>query len=275
MKMSDTVVLPIIDNVISEELSPNALKVTWNLAAQSASIVRPYGRDLSKYDLKPYASGLDVIDCSSYDFVIPRCYDGTHPDPKYTVNRDAAKNAGKPWWPYSFYDFRYPAVPQANAVWNIIKDEQGNSSLMYDVEEWDYKNLLGVTVHVKFPPRANLLIGMQQLRDIYNGSSGKNPKFYMNPAAIHYLKPIPPWLLACEIHVADWRLNPLPDFEPWPKWTLWQYDGDPDLNLFNGTYAEFGAWLGQSPPSPAPTVEQRVAMLEQRVTILESECPKG
>jgi GH25 family lysozyme M1 (1,4-beta-N-acetylmuramidase) len=250
-------VLPSVDNSVEWEFVTTA--------SESPPPVRPRGRDLSKYDLKPYASGLDVIDCSPYDFVIPRCYDGTHPDPKYAVNRDAAKNAGRPWWPYSFYDFRYPAVPQVNAIWEIIKGDPGRSSLMFDVEEWRYKNLLGQWVDVKFPPRANLLIGMQQLHDTYITKAGKKPKWYMNPAAIHYLKPIPPGLLDCEIHVADWRLNPLPDFEPWPKWTLWQWQGDPDLNWFNGTYDEFNAWLGQIPP--VPTLEQRVAKLETEARI--------
>jgi hypothetical protein len=260
---------------------PEALSVTGTVPVSysdysvvGVTAIRPKGRDLSKYDLKPYASGLDVIDCSPYDFVIPRCYDGTRPDPKYTVNREAAKSANKPWWPYAFYDFRYAAIPQVNAIWDIINGDQGWSSLMFDVEEWRYKNLIGQWVDVKFPPRANLLIGMQQLHDTYIAKAGKKPKFYMNPAAIHYLKPIPSWLLACEIHVADWRLNPLPDFEPWSKWTLWQYRGDPDLSWFNGTFAEFSQWLFPPIP-PILTLEQRVAMLETRIAILEAECPKG
>jgi len=245
-------VLPSINNLAELDCAASA--------AESLLSLRPRGRDLSKYDLKPYASGLDVIDCSPYDFVIPRCYDGTHPDPKYAINRDAAEDAGKPWWPYAFYDFRYPAIPQVNAVWEIIKGDPGRSSLMFDVEEWQYKNVAGELITIKFPPRANLLKGMEQLYNTYVIKAGKKPKWYMNPAAIHYLKPIPSWLLACELHVADWRLNPLPDFEPWSKWCLWQWRGDPDLNYYNGTYDEFNAWLEQIPL--VLTLEQRVAKLE-------------
>jgi GH25 family lysozyme M1 (1,4-beta-N-acetylmuramidase) len=220
-----------------------------------ATASRPRGRDLSKYDG-------DITNWDAHDFYIIRCYDGNYQDPKFTAFRDAAKAHNKAWWPYVFYDFLYPAIPQATAAWNIIKNDPGQSSLCFDVEEWYV---------YKFPPRANLLTGMQQLRDTYFAWSGKNPKFYMNPACIHYLKPLPTWLLACELWVANWGVA-APDFEPWAKWTLWQYQGDPDLNYFNGTYADFNDWLWQP---PGPTVEQRLTSLEQRVTILEAECPKG
>ena len=41
-------------------------------------------------------------------------------------------------------------------------------------------------------------------------------------------------------------------FGHWTKWTLWQYHGNPDYNIFNGTDEEFYATFGAAPIPPEP-----------------------
>jgi len=65
----------------------------------------------------------------------------------------------------------------------------------------------------------------------------------MNPATIHYLKPIPAWLLACIMWIAHWDVA-VPDSEPW-VWTFWQYKSyaGEDFNAFNGTDEEYQEYV--------------------------------
>ena len=200
-------------------------------------------RDLSHWDTEPVPYG-------DYDGVIPRCYNGQVKDGKFDLHRSGAIIADTPWWPYSFYDFRYPAAPQVTEALSILGDEQGCLSLAFDVEEWKWWD--GQQwIYVKYPGRLPLLNGMKTLHDGYKNAIGKTPQFYMNPATIHYLKPVPDWLLACPLWIANWGVY-APDYEPWQKWTFWQYEGDPDWNSFNGTDEEYWALVGGQPSPPPP-----------------------
>src|SRR5512139_1703715 len=144
-------------------------------------------RDLSVYDQLPVPYG-------EYDGLIIRCFNGSYKDDKYEIHKAGAKAAGKPFWPYMFYNFNYPALPQIQTVLAIIQGDSGNLPLAIDVEQW--------AGHV-FPARDVLLNNMQVLYANYFAATGKHPFFYMNPAAIHYLKPIPGWLANCPLWIAN------------------------------------------------------------------------
>ena len=150
-------------------------------------------RDLSVYDSPPVPYG-------DYDGLIIRCFNGQYKDDKFELHKAGAKAADKPWWAYSFYNFHFPPLPQVQAAINILQGDSGNLPLAFDVEEW--QNPKGVW-H-RFPPRIELLDNLHVLYSTYYSWSGKNPFFYMNPAAIHYIKPIPGWLANCPLWIAHW-----------------------------------------------------------------------
>jgi len=190
-------------------------------------------RDLSIYDT-------GVIPYGDYDGLIIRCFNGSVKDTKFELHKTGSIIAGKPWWPYAFFNFLYPVLPQVDAVINILRSDPGALSVAWDVEEWG-----GHT----YPGRDTLLANMRILHDEIFKEFGKPPQFYMNPATIHYLKPIPPWLTNCPLWIAHWGVN-IPDFEPWSHWQFWQYRGEPDLNKFNGTDEEYWAYVGKPVPLP-------------------------
>jgi hypothetical protein len=192
-------------------------------------------RDLSVYDSPP-------VPYADYDGLIIRCFNGSFKDAKFDLHKAGAKLAGKPWWPYMFYNFLYPALPQMQAVLAILQGDSGNLPLAIDVEQWGGH---------QFPARDILLDNLQILYATYHAAIGKAPFYYLNPAAIHYLKPIPGWLANCPLWVAHWGTTN-PDYEPWPRWTFQQYQGDPDYSRFNGTDAEYWEYVnGVEPPLPS------------------------
>jgi len=192
-------------------------------------------RDLSVYDTSP-------INYGAYDGFIPRCYSGRSKDTLFETHKAGARQAGKPWWPYAFYNFNYPAAPQVYDVNAILQPDPGALPVFWDVEEWG---------SYRYPARAVLIANLKVLHDGTLSGCGKKPGYYMNPATIHYLKPIPQWLIECPLWIANWGVS-RPDFEPWQNYQFWQYHGEPDLNCYSGTEAEYWAFFGGQPPVPPP-----------------------
>jgi hypothetical protein len=196
-------------------------------------------RDISKYDDPPFR--YESIPYETYDALIIRVHDGTSEDPRFIKHRDDCISSGRPWIPYSFYDWFYPAGNQVEETLAILDNMPGNAPLMFDVEKWAKFN---------YPPRPNLLAGMKELKDTYYLRINRLPLFYLNVDCINYLKPIPDWLRLCPLVLAEWGSEAHTCF-PWPSWTLHQYQEDPDLNHFNGTNEAFYNWLS-IPPNPPP-----------------------
>ena len=218
-------------------------------------------RDISVYDADP-------IDYGSYDGLIIRCFNGSVKDAKYDKHKAGAKAAGKPFWPYMFFNFLYPALPQIHEVLNIIQGDSGNLPLAIDVEQW--------AGHL-FPERSILLANLQSIRDAYYAVMGKSPQFYMNPAAIHYLKPIPAWLLNCPLWIAHWGAG-VPDYEPWQYYTFWQYQGEPDYNRYGGTDAQYWAYVGGIPcelPEMVRTTADTLNLRVKPMGVVVGHVPKG
>lgn len=203
-------------------------------------------RDISVYD--------DNVPYASYDGLIIRCFNGASKDTKFDLHVAGAEVANKPWWAYSFYNFLYPAAPQVEATINILRNEQFRLPVAFDLEEW---------AGHKYPPRDELLDNLKVLHDGWYAFDGDHCQFYMNPATIHYLKPIPEWLLACPLWLAHWGVS-VPDYEPWSKWLFWQYHGEPDLNAFNGTDAEYWELVGNEVPDYPEMVRTTASSLYVR-----------
>lgn len=195
----------------------------------------------------------DPIDYGEYDGVIPRCWNGSVKDSMFEIHKAGAKAAGVPWWAYAFYNFKKPAMPQAQAVASILAVDKGNIPPYWDVEEWRYWDEATQTwVYVKYPARDILLGGMFTLYDTYKTMTGLTSGFYLNPATIHYLKPIPSWLLLCPEWIAHWGVSN-PDYEPWLTFTFHQYEGEPDHSKFYDTDEKYWAYV-KGTPLPPPTL---------------------
>jgi GH25 family lysozyme M1 (1,4-beta-N-acetylmuramidase) len=169
-------------------------------------------QDVSEYDTS--------VSFTAHDGYIIRTYDGTEPDKKVHQWRDACAAAGKPFIYYAFYDWFYPAPDQVEKALAVASDKR----YAFDVERW---------LNYQYPKRANLLAGMKQLCDTYKTATGKTAIFYFNVECLLYLKPIPDWLLACPLWIADWRGNPKPYIAPFADYAMWQQSEDPDLSVLN------------------------------------------
>lgn len=198
-------------------------------------------RDLSGWDPNPIQYG-------DYDGIIARCYNGTAPDGKFEMHRDGTKAAGRPWWAYSFFNFLFPAAPQAKAVAEILASDPGNLPPYWDVEEWRYWDGEKWVWH-RYPGRQPLLDGMFTLYDTYKKLTGLTTGFYLNPSTVHYLKPIPSWLLTCPEWIAHWGTNN-PDYEPWIHHTFHQYEGEPDHSSYFASDDEYWAYVNGTPIPP-------------------------
>jgi hypothetical protein len=196
-------------------------------------------QDISEYD--------KTVSFTTYDAYIIRTYDGTEPDKKYHQWRDACILANKPFIHYCFYDWFYPAQDQVTKALKVASDKR----YAFDVEKWlDYE----------YPKRTNLLSGMKELHDTYLSLTGNISMFYFNVDCLAYLKPIPDWLLACPLWIADWRGNKVPYFAPFDHYTVWQVQGNPDLNEFN-PLVNFEEFFGTAPPIPPPTGKTQMRVL--------------
>lgn len=215
-------------------------------------------RDVSKYDYPQYSRGAIPPDFTQYDAYIIRVFDGVDQDPMFETSVASCEAAGKPWWPYQFYDWFFWAKPQVDKAQAILTGHSYKLTTMYDMEQWDNGDPNGNP----YPPRLNLLQGMKDLYDEHTLKTGKLPIWYMNVDAINYLRPIPSWMTDCMLHVADWRNIQVPGFAPWAKWTFRQYQGDPDLSHFNGSDAEFQALINPTPPEPPVGISDHDLLME-------------
>ncbi len=102
--------------------------------------------------------------------------------------------------------------------------------------------------------------------------AGVRPVLYASSSHLPHINQDP---AETELWIAHWRYNleDTPDIRDWDRWELWQYSGDAptdlpgeqasiipgvdrqavDANVFNGSYADFLAWI-RSDTLPAPTL---------------------
>ena len=238
---------------------------------------RTIGLDVSfwqDYDGTPQQIDFDKAKSNGAHYVFIRTSQDLTTDPDFEYNYRESKKAGLLRGAYHYYDYRKPAAPQAEHFAGLLLDDRPDLPPVLDVEK--HRNW-------PLPPRRNMLLGIEQFIETFVSLYGSKPIFYTNPGMNkYYFKPVPDWLLECDLWIAHYLRNPLerePTYAPWSKWTFWQYTDrgngkafgmeskQVDVNYFNGSLEDLKAYAGQQevdePDGPAPelTLEQKVEIL--------------
>jgi lysozyme len=239
------------------------------------------GIDISKWDgvwdaAKAKSAGAE--------FVFIKASQATFTDPLFAANWAKAQTAGLLRGAFHYLDYTKPARDQANYLANLLRANPGELPPVVDFEQRRTDN--------------NILVARTFLRDFIDqiGSSGYTPILYTsNSFWNEYGESADNSWTKHPLWIAHYTTAPSPTVPPpWPAWTFWQYTSkgsgpafgtesmNLDLDYFNGsksdllTFAHLAPSTPETPPTPPPvplTLEQRIAFLEKRVTLLEGGTP--
>lgn len=88
--------------------------------------------------------------------------------------------------------------------------------------------------------------------------TGKYPGIYTSPGAWNLIMSAMPVTLQqefaakCDLWLAHYGVAVPRLVGAWTKYTMWQYQGEPDYSIFNGSEEEFASRLGSAPKPPEP-----------------------
>ena len=203
-----------------------------------------HGTDVSKYQTsvdwqKARSSGISFV-------FIKATEGGDRLDDKFHEHWRGAKAAGLPRSAYHFFYFCRPAVEQAQWFIRNVPREAGVLPHVLDME-WNH-----LSPSCKLRPSANVVQKeMKVFLDMIERHYGKRPIIYTSvdfyhDNRLHEFKGYDWWLRSVADH-PDVRYNRHP-------FLFWQYTGtgevpgikgDADINVFNGTEAQWRRWLAQ------------------------------
>ena len=239
------------------------------------------GIDISKWDgvwdaAKSKSAGAE--------FAFIKASQATFTDPLFAVNWAKAQAAGLLRGAYHYLDYTKPARDQANYLAGLLRANPGELPPVVDYEQRRTDN--------------NVLVARNFLKDFLDqlGTNGYTPILYTSNSfwneygdtGDNAWTRFPLW-------IAHYTTSPTPTIPaPWKAWTFWQYTSkgsgtsfgtesmNLDLNYFNGSkndllaFAHITPTTPETPPATPPTsltLEQRILLLEQRVTALEGGTP--
>jgi GH25 family lysozyme M1 (1,4-beta-N-acetylmuramidase) len=238
-------------------------------------MTRALGFDISFYQDNDYTpQKVDFQKMRDYgaEFVIMRVGQNTWIDEDWADYRDAsAKVNGLLRGSYWFYDARDYIRDQCLKYWTAIKDAGLDMPPVMDWETWSVKSIATTRWSRTF-----FLSLINEFLDRMDQYYGKLSMFYTNPGWLHYLSPLPDWLIKHPLWIAYYGpesyLKPSTGMFGYPEWKIWQ-DGTPsiglevgveskeiDRNWFGGTRQELEQWLGIT-QTPEPTMEEKINLL--------------
>jgi lysozyme len=164
--------------------------------------------------------------------------------------RKGCESVSLPWGAYHFYESASTGLAQANYFIDAFNGNYGQLPPCLDYEP------------VNRPARTAGLASIKSFMTVFEDKTGKKPIFYSNPDNIHFLKPIPDWLLGYGLWLANYKVD-VPDVEPWAKYVMWQFsdagsiEGIDDAVDMNWAQDDFVSHVTQ----PELTLEQKVEKL--------------
>lgn len=168
-------------------------------------------------------------------------------DPSFNCHYQELTSRGKPVGAYHFITAYQPIDKQVEIFYNATKDKTLKLGLWADVETEAGATPIKAVHVIEFIERAEALMGNI---DIYTGRWCW-ADIMGNQYAKYSAKKL--WMAA---YVSNWT-NHVP--HGWNNWLLWQYTsggrypgyaGGVDSNRFNGTDADFQAWIGGTVTNP-------------------------
>jgi lysozyme len=213
-----------------------------------------------------YWQGLNIdwkkVRGNGISFVLLRATSGLKKDSSYPINYSGSGDAGILRGSYHYFYPQYDVLQQARLFTNTILN--GELPPILDVEQ-DGLTETNVRAFLKEFERVT---GRKPI--IYTSAYKWNTLIGTNTL----------WASVYDLWVAHYTTRPDPYLpKAWIIWKFWQftnkghvdgYYGDIDMNYFNGDENALYAYAGGiTPPSPPPSIEQRLADLEKRVKKLE------
>jgi GH25 family lysozyme M1 (1,4-beta-N-acetylmuramidase) len=191
-------------------------------------------------------------------FVIIKAGQGTFKDPDFDYNWRESKLAGLPRGAYWFLDHSISGTTQAQACWNLLKNDLPEGIIFVDFE----KDLQGN--YPSWNEVYNFLVELMRLSGlpankvgIYTGYFFWREHSPINVSQLNWFTQFPLWLAWYTDNVANVVVP-----APWAECILWQ-DGTPvvglqagvesleiDHNRFNGDTYKFKIIFGSSPVTP-------------------------
>lgn len=172
-------------------------------------------------------------------------------DDKFNEFRKGFKVIGVPWGGYHFYDPRYTGLVQSKHFTDVLGGDWGDLPPCLDFEP--------KYICEPDPTRLGCLSAIKLFLNDVEIKTGTKPIIYTNPDHIHFLKPVPDWLLTYRLWIADYTSFAFPEIEPWKSWVMWQFtdaghidgiDGAVDMNHVSDDF------IGGIPPIPTGTMVQ-------------------
>ncbi len=168
--------------------------------------------------------------------------------------RLACQTAGLAWGAYHFYDYRCPAVTQAEhfitTVGRTPSETHGMLPPAVDLEPFTVWQG-GERKTAGLPERLPLLDGLKTLLDALKASFGRT-LLYTNPAMLKRLAPLPAWLSETPLWIAHYTPARQPRITPFKNWLFWQYTDAGripgifdavDRDRFNGDEVDLVGWV--------------------------------
>jgi len=153
-------------------------------------------------------------------------------DASFNAFRKGFKSIGVPWGAYHFYDPRYTGLVQSKHFTDVLTGDWGGLPPCLDFEPKYIRQADGQLIPP--PPRAGCLSAIKLFLNDVEIKTGIKPIIYTNPDHIHYLKPVPAWLLEYKLWIADYKNEMTPDIEPWKSWVMWQFSGAGHIDGIDG-----------------------------------------
>lgn len=177
----------------------------------------------------------DSVAAAGIEFVYIKASEGTsHRDISYRRNRQGAAEAGLPVGAYHFFRFECDGRRQALNFLSAISGTDPELPLAIDIEEWGNPAEVATDIVVE------RLIAMRAVL----ANAGYRTVVYTNKNGYRRFVEADD----AELWICSFTEPPLPH----GRWRLWQHShcgsvpgicGEVDLNTFNGTRADFRAWL--------------------------------
>ncbi len=149
--------------------------------------------------------------------------------------------AGLPWGVYWVVDARYSPESHKAAIKAVFPDGNfGPLGIWLDVEKPQW--MMTDSAYRRLP-----YAYYKTVESIVQGiiaHSGKKPGIYTSLSAFKLCFGIVPqikleWFAELPLWTAQYKVSAPQLYGAWQKWTLWQYQKNPDYSVFNGSEIEF------------------------------------
>lgn len=164
-------------------------------------------------------------------------------DPMFKTHRRGAAAAGLPWGAYHFYYFCTP--PEVQARW-FIRNVPPHPGMLPPVLDMEW-NAFSPTCRLR-PPGAEIRALARRFMAALEAHYGQRPLLYTTPG---FARDTGITRLPEEFWLRSTAETPARAY-PRQRWRFWQYTGtgivpgiagETDINVFNGSAADWAAWL--------------------------------